>query len=124
MTLAGLLVPWVLARSDGGGSTGWQLGWVALAVLGAVATVVAGLALRQPSTHVQRELSYVATAGAVGAVRHELHGAHLLGARGELGAGAEQRGHPELLQLLLGGPGTLDEVVHRDNLIVLDAGEA
>ncbi|GAA5168492.1 YbfB/YjiJ family MFS transporter [Ornithinimicrobium tianjinense] len=42
MTLAGLLVPWVLDRTSGS----WQLGWVVLTVLGAVATVVAGLALR------------------------------------------------------------------------------
>lgn len=42
MTLAGLLVPWVLDRTSGS----WQLGWVALATVGAVATLVAGLALR------------------------------------------------------------------------------
>lgn len=46
MTLAGLLVPWVLDREPPGALAPWQLGWVALAVLGAVATVVAGLALR------------------------------------------------------------------------------
>ncbi len=40
MTVAGLLVPWVLHRAS------WQWGWVALSVLGAVATVVAALALR------------------------------------------------------------------------------
>lgn len=40
MTVAGLLVPWVLHRGS------WQWGWVALSVLGAVATVVAALALR------------------------------------------------------------------------------
>ncbi|MGD8201940.1 YbfB/YjiJ family MFS transporter [Ornithinimicrobium sp. W1679] len=93
MTLAGLLVPWVLDRSDAGGGTGggadggsgvgsdgasgvgadgssglgagggpgvgpdgllaglagWQLGWVALAVLAGVATAVAALALRSTS---------------------------------------------------------------------------
>lgn len=55
MTVAGLLVPWVLDRTaDPSGAGGlapaglapWQLGWVALAALGAVATLVAGLALR------------------------------------------------------------------------------
>ncbi|WP_289018057.1 YbfB/YjiJ family MFS transporter [uncultured Ornithinimicrobium sp.] len=54
MTLAGLLVPWVLDRAPGsavdvpgaGGLVGWQLGWVALAALGALATVVAAGALR------------------------------------------------------------------------------
>lgn len=54
MTVAGFLVPFVLDETDG---TGWRLGWVALASLGAVATVVAGLALRhtrdpeQPAHH-------------------------------------------------------------------------
>lgn len=43
MTVAGLLVPWVLDRGPGGPVAGWQLGWVALAVLAAGATVLAGL---------------------------------------------------------------------------------
>ncbi|MDO5739672.1 MAG: YbfB/YjiJ family MFS transporter [Ornithinimicrobium sp.] len=43
MTVAGLVVPWVL---DETGGTGWRLGWVMLAGMGLLATVVAGLALR------------------------------------------------------------------------------
>jgi predicted MFS family arabinose efflux permease len=51
MTLAGLLVPWVLDRATApgrelAGLAPWQVGWVALALLGAAATVVAALALR------------------------------------------------------------------------------
>lgn len=46
MTLAGLLVPWVLDRTAGAPGGGWQLGWVALAAVAALATVVAGLGLR------------------------------------------------------------------------------
>lgn len=41
---AGLLVPWVLELTHG---TGWRQGWLALAAVGVVATVAAGLAARR-----------------------------------------------------------------------------
>lgn len=43
MTLAGLLVPWVLDRS---GPLGWRWGWLALAAVGAAASACAAVALR------------------------------------------------------------------------------
>ena len=45
MTLAGLLVPWLLDRVPDAG-TGWRLGWLLLAGVGAVATLVAAVAVR------------------------------------------------------------------------------
>ncbi|WP_161965117.1 YbfB/YjiJ family MFS transporter [Ornithinimicrobium cerasi] len=48
MTVAGLLVPWLLDRAPEGaaGMQAWQLGWVALAVLGTLATLVAAVTVR------------------------------------------------------------------------------
>ncbi|AXH96251.1 YbfB/YjiJ family MFS transporter [Ornithinimicrobium avium] len=52
MTLAGLLVPWVLDRGPSAATSaglhlaGWQLGWLTLTALAVVATLVAARALR------------------------------------------------------------------------------
>lgn len=46
MTLAGLLVPWVLDRGAVGGLAAWQLGWLCLTGLGVAATVAAVLGVR------------------------------------------------------------------------------